>query len=169
VAVPFKAIILIFFGLHPSSLFAEQSRAFPPNFESEAAFATRQGVPHLVLFTANDCTYCDRLHTEVLKPGLEGENSTGQLHITEINIDRGGKVIDFDGAPVRGRIFVNRYQVIATPTAIFMTSNGTPLAKPVIGYRNKRTFLEALDKASPPTIIQAKDTFTPSPTTDQKL
>ena len=77
------------------------------DWESEANQARQSGVPVMVVFSAENCPYCDRLKTEVLAPNLQQGQFARRVHIREFDIDRGGKITDFDGEPIRGRIFVS--------------------------------------------------------------
>lgn len=149
-AVPFRHLAaLLFLIIIPFSTAQAQDKAdkaYTENFEAAAKSAKQEGLPLMLLFSADECSFCDQLHSEVLNH--HGTNPIdNQLHLTEVNINRGGKLIDFDGDPIRGRIFVNRYEIIATPTVIIVAPDGKSLTKPVIGYKNKLSFMTALKQA----------------------
>lgn len=122
------------------------------NWSTEAALATREGKPIMVVFSSESCNYCDQLNTQVLNPMLENGTLTNRVLIREFKIDRGGKVIDFDGDSIRSRIFVSRYQVYATPTVILLDQHGEMLGDPIIGYNDVETYQQLLNE----TILQAK-------------
>ncbi len=101
----------------------------------------------MVLFSAPDCIFCDKLAAEVLEPEIKSGQLKQRVKLLEIDIHRGGKVTDFDGDPIRSRIFTDRYKVIATPTVIFMDYDGTPLSKPLMGYTSDSRYPETLKMA----------------------
>jgi len=101
----------------------------------------------MVLFGSTNCIFCDKLATEVLEPQVESGQLKRQVKLLKINIHRGGKFTDFDGDPIRSRIFIDRYKVIATPTVIFMDYDGAPLSKPLMGYTSDSRYPETLKMA----------------------
>ena len=148
-AVSKSSALLIFLLVSITFLLPLQVGAEPytRDFEAAAHKATEKARPHLMLFSANECGFCERLDQEVLSH-LDELPVNQPLQISEINIDQGGKVIDFDGDPIRQRLFVGRYEVFATPTLILVDAQGTPISKPIVGYRNKAQFVDSLQQAA---------------------
>ena len=99
----------------------------------------------LVLFVSDNCNYCKKLKTEYLCPMLQKKNN--HLVMREVNIDKGGKMTDFDGIPIRSRLFSSRYDIFATPTLTFLDSHGTVLTAPIVGYDNPYSYKFRLQKA----------------------
>ncbi len=99
----------------------------------------------LVLFVSDDCNYCKRLKTEYLYPVLQQKNKP--LVMREVNIDKGGKMTDFDGIPIRSRLFASRYDIFATPTLTFLDSRGKVLTAPIIGYDDLDSYQFRMQKA----------------------
>lgn len=106
------------------------------DWNAEANNASQQKIPVMVVFSSDECTYCDRLKEDMIIPLMEDGGLQQQVHINEFNIDSGGKVTDFDGDRIRSRIFVDRYQIYATPTVILLDYNGDPLTRPIVGFNN---------------------------------
>lgn len=104
---------------------------------------TEQGLL-LVLFVSDDCNYCKKLKTEYLCPMLQQKNN---LVLREVNIDKGGKMTDFDGIPIRSRLFASRYDIFATPTLTFLDSRGKVLTAPIIGYDDPDSYQFRIQKA----------------------
>lgn len=99
----------------------------------------------LVLFVSNNCGYCKKLKAEYLCPMLQ--KNKYHLILREVNIDNGGKIIDFDGIPIRSRIFTRRYDIFATPTLAFLDSRGNVLTSSIVGYDNPENYQTHLQKA----------------------
>lgn len=102
----------------------------------------------MIVFSSDDCSYCDHLKDEILNPGILSGTPRKQVLVREFNIDTGGKITDFDGERVRARVFVSRYKVFA-PTVVFVDANGETITPPIpiVGYNNQEQYQERLKKA----------------------
>ncbi|TVO75930.1 thioredoxin family protein [Sedimenticola selenatireducens] len=117
------------------------------DWSAEAAIATKEDKPIMVVFSSESCNYCDKLNTQVLNPMLENGTLTNRVLLREFKIDRGGKVVDFDGDSVRSRIFVSRYHVYATPTVILLDQHGVVLGDPIVGYNDVAAYQQLLNQS----------------------
>lgn len=104
------------------------------DWSSIAEEAAARQIPIAILFTALDCGYCERLLTEVIRPGFSGGQLTGRALVREIALDGGGKLRDFDGELIRIPLFGKRYQVHVAPTLVLVDPRGEPLVPAVVGY-----------------------------------
>jgi thioredoxin-related protein len=100
----------------------------------------------MVVFSTDYCPHCDRLKAEVLTPRLQQGLFKQRVRIREFNIDSAGKITDFDGDPIRGRIFVKRYNVFATPTVVLLDYSGNPLTSPLVGFNNREDYTDHLEE-----------------------
>jgi thioredoxin-related protein len=100
--------------------------------------------PILVLFSADTCGYCTRLKREVITPLAREDAIDRSLLIREFDINAGGKVIDFDGDPIRSRNFKRRYGIFATPTLLILNADGELLSDPIVGYNSASEYKELL-------------------------
>ncbi len=115
------------------------------DWSAEAAEARRFGTPVMILFSDKDCGYCDRLKKEVLEPLVKRGELRSFARIRELDIDRGGKIRDFDGEKIRTRIFVKRYGIYATPTLMLVDYRGNPLGTPVVGFNEREDYIPYLE------------------------
>ncbi|MES9971322.1 MAG: thioredoxin fold domain-containing protein [Candidatus Thiodiazotropha sp.] len=99
--------------------------------------------PILVVFNADTCSYCQRLKQEVLEP-LAQDNDNPLPLIREFDIYSSGKIIDFNGDPIRSRQFKRRYNIYAVPTLMILDPDGKPLTDPIVGYNSQDEYLELL-------------------------
>ena len=102
--------------------------------------------PIIILYTAQTCGYCERLKQEVLIPMFGHTVKTAPALLKEVDINSGGKMIDFDGEPIRSRQFKQRYHVFATPTLLILDSSGEPLTDPIVGYDSKDRYQSRLER-----------------------
>jgi len=97
------------------------------------SYTTRKDLPLLLVFTADDCAFCDRLAEEVLIPMLRSGEYDDRMVVLAVNLSR-SSMIDFEGQIVVPWDFAKRhYDVMVTPTAVVMDHRGAPLAKPLVG------------------------------------
>ena len=137
----------------PLALFAGQVMAAQPqqiiggdDWAQEATAAHSNGTPILLVFTSDNCSYCERLKSELLEPLLQTGELAASVRVREFSIDRGGKITDFDGERIRSRIFVERYDVFATPTVLLLDRQGIPLASPIVGFDNAENYRILLNR-----------------------
>jgi thioredoxin-related protein len=100
-------------------------------------------LPILVVFNADTCGYCQRLKNEVIEP-LTHDTDLKLPLIREFNIHSSGKIIDFNGDPIRSRLFKKRYNIYAIPTLMILDAEGNPLTDPIVGYNSQDEYLELL-------------------------
>ena len=110
------------------------------------AEARERGLPVALLITGPDCGYCERLRQEFLEaPATRG--TLEQEAITqEISREEGGKVTDFDGERIRTRLFLNRYEIFATPTLLFLSPEGEMLAPALVGFNGAQSYGDLVTK-----------------------
>jgi thioredoxin-related protein len=135
---PLFTVLLLFFG----AAFAD-----PPHPTYDWAgisnVARAEHSPILVVFNSETCGYCQRLKHEVIEPLTHNHNQKLPL-IREFDIYSKGKIIDFNGDPIRSRQFKRRYNIYAVPTLILLGPDGTPLTDPIVGYNSQKEYLELL-------------------------
>jgi thioredoxin-related protein len=128
------------------AVFGETNLRPIKDWSQAARYARDAHIPIIVLYTAQACGYCERLKQEVLRPLFEGQASQPPVLVREVDINTGGKMIDFDGEPIRCRQFKQRYHVFATPTLLILDTNGEPLTEPIVGYDSKEQYQSRLEQ-----------------------
>jgi hypothetical protein len=109
----------------------------PDDWSAVAAVAKSLRLPILLVFVGPDCGYCARLEAEVVRPLQQSDASPPELLVQEFSIDTEGKITDFDGERIRARVFMHRYGVFATPTAVLLDVSGQPIAEPIVGFSDR--------------------------------
>ena len=147
-----RSIIKLLFTLLLGPALALASEPFAPlsctsDWQQEARLAREQGVPILVVFTSDTCSPCAKLKSQLIEPMRSEGRPDERVHIAEFDINRGGKIVDFDGERVRARVFVSRYEVFATPTVLLLDYDGEVLAAPLVGYDASEEYSERLHGA----------------------
>ena len=129
---------------------------YPENWAQVSRVSRSTEIPIMIIFTARDCGYCRMLKQEVVLPMLKRGDFHGRALVREFDIKGGGKVTDFDGERIRRRIFVNRYDIFATPTVVFLDDRGKGLIEPLVGFNRADSYRDQLRE----TLDSAKTVFT---------
>jgi len=104
-------------------------------------------LPILLMFSAEHCSYCEKLEEDFLKPMLRSGDYTDKVLIRKVRIDGFGTIHDFDGNKVSAQEFADRYNVSVTPTVVFIDGDGTQLAKKRVGLSTPDFYGGYLDQS----------------------
>ncbi len=159
-ATLFRILTLLFGSMTLTAYGDVYPEDYPIDYSENWAEVSRLSrtteTPIMVIFTTRDCGYCRMLKKEVVLPMLERGDFEGRALVREFDIKGGGKVTDFDGERVRRRIFVNRYDIFATPTVVFLDDQGKGLIEPLVGFNEADSYKTKLHE----TLDSAKTVFT---------
>lgn len=145
-----------------SIAFGELQKCTAKDWTQASRTAEQAKAPILILFTADDCAYCERLKREVLKPMFQQDTQNQLAVVREVDINTGGKMTDFNGERIRSRQFKDRYEIFATPTLLILNSDGQPLASPIVGYNSKEQYQTLLESHLEEFRTTRKETFNPN-------
>ncbi len=141
-----KILTLVFGSLTLTAYADEPAISFADNWSQVSQLSRDAKIPIMMIFTAADCGYCMKLKQEVVLPMLGRGDFRERALVREFDIDAGGKITDFDGERVRRRIFVNRYEVFATPTVVIVDEQGEGLIAPLVGFNQADSYVPRLHK-----------------------
>ncbi len=138
----FATALLLVLLTAPAWVFAQNG----PDWAQVGAEARERKLMVALLVTGPDCGHCVRMHQEFLEPASTRDSLEREAVIREISREQGGKVTDFDGERIRARHFLARYGVYATPTLLFLSPEGEPLAPPIVGFNDPLNYGDMLTK-----------------------
>lgn len=98
----------------------------------DARLAATTGVPLVLLYSRDDCSWCEKLRREHLAP-LAREPEAPAL-VREVHIDRATPLIDFNGRRTTSADFSRQMQARFAPTVMFHGPSGAVLAEPIVGF-----------------------------------
>ena len=99
---------------------------------ADSRLAATRRIPLVVLYTREDCSWCEKVRREHLGP-LSRDPATPAL-IREIYIDRATPLIDFQGRRTTSADFSREMKARLSPTVMFHAPDGKPLADPMVGF-----------------------------------
>ena len=113
----------------------------------EAVAVKKSSKPILIMFSAEDCNYCEKLESEVLNPMIISGEYNDKVIIRKVMIDDFDTVRDFNGVSLDAQDFAEKYQVSVTPTVMLMDSKGEVLAPKILGINTVELYSAYLDQA----------------------
>ena len=112
---------------------------------ADARLAAAKGVPLVVLYSRDDCSWCAKVRREHLGP-LSRDPATPAV-IRELHMDRTTPVLDFAGRRTTSADFSKQMQAQFAPTVMFHGPDGAALAEPIVGFRLADFYAAYLDRA----------------------
>jgi len=116
------------------------------NLQRDGKLSLKTQKPLLILFSMEDCAYCEFVEEEHLKPMLRNQDYLDTVIIRRVMTDDHDDVIDFDGTKISSLDFSARYGAYVTPTVVFLNHEGMELSTRVLGVRNTEFYGGELDE-----------------------
>ncbi len=115
------------------------------NLAAEARLAAARGVPLVVLYSRDDCSWCEKIRGEHLGP--LSRNPAAAAVVRELHMDRTTALVDFAGRRTTSADFSRRMQAQFAPTVMFHGPDGAALAEPIVGFRLADFYAAYLERA----------------------
>lgn len=135
----------MFFWLASGSPLAEVEVPVAYDLQQLGAQARDLRLPILLSFSALECSYCDLLEEEFLKPMLLSGEYTDKIIIRKLVLDNGSRIGDFEGLQIDATRLSDRYRIFVTPTILFVDSAGRELAERMVGINTPELYGGYLD------------------------
>lgn len=121
--------------------------AIAEDLPSISQTARTRKLPILLVYSAEDCEYCQRLEADVLNPMLLHGDFEQRIIIRKVMIDSHQSIQDFNGDSVNPGQFAYRQGVDVTPTLQFVDAAGKQLVPQMIGYQGADLYSAYLENA----------------------
>lgn len=102
------------------------------DLDSDAAEAAARRVPIIIMFSSDECPYCDLIARYYLGP-LAVDPATAELAVIRMVKDDATTIVDFAGARMSHAEFSSRQGVQLVPTLRFFSSAGERLVDDLVG------------------------------------
>lgn len=112
---------------------------------AEARLAASRGVPLVLLYSREDCSWCEKVRRQHLGP-LARDPKTPAV-VRELHMDRDTLLVDFAGRRTTSADFARQMQARFAPTVMFHGPQGALLAESIVGYRLADFYGAYLDNA----------------------
>jgi thioredoxin-related protein len=114
---------------------------------SDGLLAQAHGVPIMLVFTREECDFCELLKSAVVQPMILSGEYEDRAIIREVMIDKGPDLVDFEGRTVSPFSVANDFDALLSPTVVFVGPGGREVGKRLIGINNVDMYLWYLDKS----------------------
>jgi thioredoxin-related protein len=114
---------------------------------SDGRLARDRGVPIMLVFTREECDFCELLKSAVVKPMILSGEYEDRAIIREVMIDNGPDVVDFQGRTVSPFSVADGFDALLTPTVVIVGPEGEELARRLVGINNVDMYLWYVDKS----------------------
>ncbi|MBL4682465.1 MAG: thioredoxin fold domain-containing protein [Pseudomonadales bacterium] len=117
---------------------SEENReiVYVSNLAKESAAAVDAGKIFLLYVSRPDCPHCERLKKDVLHPLLKGNRFGEDLVLRELSlVDLA--IMGFDNKIQTANELLAKYEIVGTPTLLFLDQNGGQLTDKMSGYFSK--------------------------------
>lgn len=117
------------------------------NLEAVGALSQENGVPILLMFSTEDCSYCKRLEAEVLGPMRKAGVDPKRVILRKVMMDEYDTLRDFSGRERNAESFVIHRGVEIVPTLELVDASGKTLVPKIVGYQTPGLYGGYLEKA----------------------
>lgn len=101
----------------------------------------------MLQISASYCGYCELLEEEIIKPMLRSGDYTETLLIRKIELDSYYTITDFDGGQTTADELATSYDIMVTPTLLFLDGDGDEVVQRIIGINSIDFFGGYVDQA----------------------
>jgi thioredoxin-related protein len=100
------------------------------DLREDLAEATSKGKRFAVIFEQRGCSYCTKMHTEVLAQKYINDYVRENFTILQLDLFGAREVTDFDGQKLSEAKLAERWGVMFTPTIVFYKDEQPPAPSP---------------------------------------
>jgi len=121
----------------------------PPavDLRRDATEARSRGVPLLVLFSLDDCGYCERVRQEFLLPVQQSPEWSGRVIMRQVEMKSPRVLTDFAGRAISHGKFAREQRVRLAPTVKVFDAEGREAAEPLVGLLTPELYGLYLERA----------------------
>lgn len=143
-----KYILLLLLMLTSSFALAQHAKMLPvpEDLQKDAARATAENKPLVIMFALPDCPFCKVVRRNYLVPLLNEGPENERPQIRELQITSRESLKGFDGMTTTQAALAKHYGVRMAPTLVFVDAHGELLVPPLVGGEGA-FYLNYLDRA----------------------
>ena len=110
------------------------------DLRAESLLAKQKGLLLVIEFSADDCAYCRKLEDLFLLPMQRNAAYGDKILLRAVSLNDFGHLIDFHGRSVTTAEFAAQYDVVLTPTLVFLNAEGVEMSKKLVGIWSEDFF-----------------------------
>ena len=143
-----KISLVLLLMLTSTWVFAQHAGMLPvpENLQKDAARASAENKPLVIMFALPDCPFCKVVRRNYLVPLLKEGPENERPVIRELQITSRESLTGFDGMSTTQSALAKQYGVRMAPTLVFVDAHGELLVPPLVGGEGA-FYLNYLDRA----------------------
>jgi thioredoxin-related protein len=144
------AVLSVLLPFVVTNVSAESTAPELPKADDLSALAevsNQQHLPILLMYSAEDCEYCELLENDIIRPMMLSGELGKKVVFRKVMVDSFDAIKDFRGQRISPDEFAYAKGVQVTPTLQFVDENGEELVPKLIGYQGNDFFGAYLDTA----------------------
>ncbi len=149
------ASILAWFIAHPA-MGDSTSMIQATDLRELARVAERENLVLVIEFSSEYCGYCRKLEDLFLLPMQRNDEYDSKVLIRSVSLDAHETVIDFRGRLVDTTEFASRYDVMFTPTLLFLDARGVEQSERLVGIWSEDFYGGFIDKRIDGALVKLK-------------
>lgn len=106
--------------------------------------AENRNLPVLLLFTTEDCSYCEAIRKNYLLPMMQSGEYSSKIIFRQLYIEEFSYLRNHKGELIGGDQIALKYDIEVTPTIIFINADWEELADRIEGITNEYYFNKLL-------------------------
>ena len=129
-------LLAVIFTFLPVFVFADGYEATMVPIEDlreDARIARQENLVMVIEFSSEYCGYCRKLEELFLLPMQRNAEYRKKILVRYVSLDAYETLVDFDGRLKSTSEFASRYDVMLTPTLIFLDGDGNELSEKLVG------------------------------------
>lgn len=111
------------------------------------ALSQKNGVPILLMFSTEDCSYCKQLEAEVLGPMRKAGIDPKRVILRKVMMDEYDTLRDFSGRERNADSFATSRGIDMVPTLELLDAKGKILVPKIVGYQTPGVYDVYLEQA----------------------
>ncbi|HED36304.1 MAG TPA: hypothetical protein ENJ08_19080 [Gammaproteobacteria bacterium] len=106
----------------------------------------KASLPVLLLFSAEDCDYCEAIRQHYLIPMIQSGDYVNKVLFRQVDIDEYSMIRDEKGRLMGGDQLALKYDIEVVPTIVFINAQGKELVERIVGLSGADYFDYMLDE-----------------------
>lgn len=117
------------------------------DLQADAQLAQQRGLPILLYFASDYCSYCRYVEESQIKPMLRNHDYDAKVMVRRVNLASARELIFVDGQRLSADQLASLYQAPMTPTLIFINAEGQEIAPRLVGVASPDFYGGDLDNS----------------------
>lgn len=117
------------------------------DLQADAQLAQQRGLPILLYFASDYCSYCRYVEESQIKPMLRNHDYDAKVMVRRVNLSNARELVFVNGKRLSADQLASLYQAPMTPTLVFINADGQEIAPRLVGVTSEDFYGGDLDNS----------------------